>query len=100
MAKRKTRLRIVNKTRFTAFCLVTAGLLCYGVSSAMNFAFATNAPETAAVFVQEGDTLWDIAREHNPGGKDVRRLVSEIKIYNGLQDTVIRAGDRLEIPLT
>lgn len=100
MAKRKTRLRIVNKARFTVFCLVMAGLLSYGVSSAMNFAFATNKPETRLVFVQEGDTLWDIARAHNPGGKDVRRLVSEIKIYNGLQNAVIRAGDKLEIPLT
>ncbi len=99
MAKKKTKLKIVNKARFTVFCLVLMGLLSYGVSSAVNYASATNTPDTVLIFVQEGDTLWDIAREHSAGGRDIRRLVDEIKVYNGLENAVIRAGDKLEIPL-
>lgn len=100
MANKRKKLKIVNKTRFTIFCLSMAGLFSLGVSSAVNFAGANSRPETLAVYVQPGDTLWDIARTNNPGGRDLRRLVRDIRLINGLDSAVIQAGDRLEIPLS
>ena len=99
MAKRKTRLKIVNKTRFTLFCIVVIGILSCGVSAAVNNAAAINKPETLLVFVQQGDTLWEIAGRHNPSGRDIRDIISEIKIYNGLKSSQIQTGDLLEIPI-
>lgn len=98
MAKKKTKLKIVNKFRFTVFCLVVISTLSCGVSAAMNRVLATNKPETMTVFVQAGDTLWDIARAHNPSGRDIREVVSEIKVYNGLKTATIQTGDALEVP--
>lgn len=99
MKKRKTRVRIVNKVRFTMFCIVMISLFSCGISAAMNYAMAQKEPETLSVFVETGDTLWDIAVEHNTKNQDVRRLVRQIKQHNGLTSSVIRAGEVLEIPL-
>ncbi len=48
--------------------------------------------------IQPGDTLWEIAREHGPSGRDVRAVVSTIERINGLDGSAIQAGEVIEIP--
>ena len=49
--------------------------------------------------VLPGDTLWDIATVYTDPGDDVRNTVFDIKQANGLDDSIIRVGQVLVIPL-
>lgn len=48
--------------------------------------------------VQSGDNLWTIAVEHTPQGTDVRATLGTIKQINGLDGSLIFAGQTLELP--
>lgn len=49
--------------------------------------------------VRPGDTLWDIAREHGPEGRDVRAIVATIERINELDGEMLQAGHVLELPV-
>lgn len=55
--------------------------------------------ELAEYEVRAGDSLWRIADEHTSPGHDVRNTIEAIKRRNGLDSSVIRPGQVLEIPL-
>ncbi len=50
--------------------------------------------------VQYGDTLWDIAKEHNPGYEgDLRYITHEIKKANSMKNDIVYVGHVLEVPV-
>jgi nucleoid-associated protein YgaU len=51
----------------------------------------------SSVVVQEGDTVWSIARSV-AGGKDVRAVVDRIQELNGLNGATLRPGQVLRLP--
>jgi LysM repeat protein len=53
---------------------------------------------TETYVVQPGDTLWSIAGEYNQQGKDVRKLIYDIRKINDITP-VINPGQVLEIPV-
>ena len=54
---------------------------------------------TVSHVVAGGDTLWSIAAQHTAPGEDVRATVYDIKRINDLDDSVIRAGEQLVVPV-
>lgn len=48
--------------------------------------------------VQEGDTLWSIAKKYNKQGEDIRKLIYEIRQHNNISP-MIREGQIIEIPV-
>jgi len=56
-------------------------------------------PTTGDYKVRSGDTLWDIADDHTPDGRDVWVTIEEIKHLNDLDSSVIHPGQNLAIPL-
>lgn len=54
---------------------------------------------TVTHVVAGGDTLWSIAAQHTAPGEDVRATVYDIKRINDLDDSVIRAGEQLVVPV-
>lgn len=52
------------------------------------------------IVVEQGDTLWSIAREHRSPDEDIRNLVHNIRRINNLQSAVIYPGDKILIPCT
>ena len=54
---------------------------------------------TAEYKVRSGDSLWDIAADHTPDGRDIWTTIESIKRANGIKGSVIRPGQTLEIPL-
>jgi LysM repeat protein len=54
---------------------------------------------TVEVRVEPGDTLWSLARRHADDSIDVRELIGDIRRINHLDDTVIRPGQTLKIPV-
>lgn len=64
--------------------------------------FASGADEGryVEVTVKPGDTLWRLAREHGPQGRDIRETVDRIRTVNGLhQRAGLVPGERLLIPV-
>jgi hypothetical protein len=51
------------------------------------------------VEVSHGNTLWQIAGDHNPEGKDIRRFIYEISEINGIENGLIHPGDIIRIPV-
>ncbi|HHT93214.1 MAG TPA: LysM peptidoglycan-binding domain-containing protein [Clostridiaceae bacterium] len=49
------------------------------------------------VVVEQGDTLWDLAKEYYPD-TEVRRAVNELKKINNLKDSIIYEGQSLKVP--
>ena len=96
--KKKKRTVIKNKKRFTMFVLTLVMLITCGFSSVRNHN-ETKEVKTISVFVDYGDTLWDIAKNNNPNNEDVRTLVYEIKKCNNLNSNTIKAGDEILIPV-
>jgi len=50
------------------------------------------------VIVKEGDTLWDLARNHYHGKKDIRKKIYEIRSINNLETVNIVPGQLILIP--
>jgi len=95
------RLRIVNKFRFTTFLL----FVCLVITAFLNILLKTDAAYSSYVErtytefkVMSGDTLWEIARNNNPHGQDVRKVVHEIMEINNMQSADIRPGYIIKIP--
>ena len=62
-----------------------------------------NEPEKATEYrlciVQGGDTLWDIAREVTPNGRNIMDTMDEIKEKNEIGTGNIYKGQRLQVPV-
>lgn len=73
-----------------ALLLVLAGMFPSAESA--------NSAEPFEIVVHEGDTLWQIAKQHYGGSDDIRKTVNEIKAYNGLSDSTLHPGQTLLLP--
>ncbi|PDO11612.1 MAG: hypothetical protein BLM47_00325 [Candidatus Reconcilbacillus cellulovorans] len=51
------------------------------------------------VYVEYGDTLWDIAQDRTAPGEDVRDVIARIKKLNGLRSSAIYEGQILYVPV-
>ncbi|MNZ86305.1 Cell division suppressor protein YneA [compost metagenome] len=72
-------------------------------TTGMVTAFASNGNDDVntsyeTVIVMPGDTLWEIAVNHKPKGRDTRVYIEEIKRFNGMTVSSIQAGDSLRLP--
>lgn len=76
--------------------LVFVVVLLGGVGAA-GAVFDTGEDEHVIVIVQEGDTLWEIARKHNPG-MDIRKYIYLIEKRNNLSSPLIHPGQQLVLP--
>lgn len=90
-------------TTVVAFVVVMVGVLALGQGAFTSLAPAAPAaapapviagPGQQTVVVQDGDTLWSIARRLQPTG-DVRPLVDQLVVANG--SSLVAPGDQLVI---
>ncbi len=50
------------------------------------------------VTVEKGDTLWSIASSFNKENEDIRKIISQIKKINQIDDPVLHPGQKIIIP--
>jgi len=55
--------------------------------------------EYLTVTVEQGDTLWSLAKPHFNGKMDYREYIYQIKSLNQLEQGLIYPGQKLRIPL-
>ena len=89
------RYRIAKKGRFFGFAC--AAVLVVGFACGCATAKSTAEKEMTIHVVQQGETVWDIAKQYCPAGTDVRRFAFEIAGDNDIEDYIIHAGERLVI---
>lgn len=98
----KKKYRIISKKRFYLF-LVTVLAICFIALISIFFkvkAYSLSYDlEYHQVEVVEGDTLWNIALDYLPEGKDVRKLVYEINVLNENKTNYIYPGDIIKVPI-
>ncbi|NLW17694.1 MAG: LysM peptidoglycan-binding domain-containing protein [Firmicutes bacterium] len=76
------------------FCLA---LFIIGYAFAHHSSAADNRPAPTYV-VQQGDTLWSIAKSHSSPEQDIRLIVYRIRKLNKLDSPVIYPGQCLLLP--
>lgn len=82
---------------FLVSCLVLLGVIIVSGGVADAAVVPTTRPATAMVTVDQGDSLWSIARRIAPD-EDPRGVVMRIRDLNGLSATGLMPGQRLVVP--
>ena len=111
-AKRAKKSLHINRVRFIRAAVMIALFACSFLFGAMISAYATD--EESAVIdqsysamlpsayvsysVQQGDTLWMIAKSNLPVDADIREFIQEIKAMNHLETSMLQEGQLLQIP--
>ena len=88
--------RLKNKKSFFTFLLLLFSVIVLFVGSVVS-AGENLKKEYKTVTVRQGDTLWGIASEHR-GNMDIRQYIYQIKKINNLEDAIIYAGQKLNLP--
>ena len=55
--------------------------------------------KTEKVTVNNGDTLWNLARRYYDSNTDLRKVIFDIKEINNMSTSDIRPGQQIKIPL-
>ena len=98
---KKRNYKIVNGLRFFTFILFFIAVIVYIIiiSSKSNRVYSsTYEDKYVEVIVENGDTLWDIAKKYTPKNYDIRKLVFELREFNEMEDANIYPGDIIRIP--
>lgn len=98
--RRLQRIRKLRRQRRTFFVVVMLIIMMMAHSAFSKTDMATDGCRIESVRVTSGDTLWSIAEEYKPEGKDLREFVYEIANDNGLSDCGIYCGQILYIPVS
>lgn len=96
----KKKYRIKSKIRFTLF-LTVALIMLISITNTfigVNQAESLTKPVYNQVIIQAGDSLWDLAEEFGPDGKDIRQVVYEICKINDISADSIYPGQTILIP--
>lgn len=95
----KRRYKIINRTRFSIFVISVFVIVIIGISSFNKVYSSIYEYSYDEIQIIEGDTLWAIALHYMPKDYDVRRMVYDIKEFNGMNTSYIYPGDILKVPL-
>ncbi|WP_206458109.1 cell division suppressor protein YneA [Anaerovorax sp. IOR16] len=94
--------RIVSKSRFTVFMSLFFILLIVIMNSLFGFYQSDSLTQTnyMEIQIQDGDTLWNLAKEFGPAHQDLRAVVYEICMINQISADCIYPGQSILIPST
>ena len=90
---------ITNSARIRALSIISITVVFVLVLLASASHATGEVTDTFEYRIRPGDTLWEIAHEHGPEGRDVRAIVATIERINGLDGALIHAGQVIEIPV-
>lgn len=94
------RYRIKSKFRFTIFLSLLFILLIVSISSLMGFYQSESLTQAnyMEIQIEQGDTLWNLAKEFGPANQDLRKVVYQICMLNEISDDYIYPGQSILIP--
>jgi len=98
MRKRNSQKQNTPKKRIR---LIMAIILLIGVMQVvLPLMTSANTPTNyITLIVEEGDSLWAIAKKYNSDNMEIRKYISIIRKHNQKQDALLQPGEVLEIPV-
>ena len=92
--------KIVNRKRFITFCVILIVAVSFLFSDIFCPAVAKDLSDESylEVTVERGDTLWQIAKDYGPSGKDIRETIHNICKINGISAETLYAGAVIMVP--
>lgn len=96
------KIKIVNKKKFIKMLVVTILIVFVILFAVTTSVFSYNEKNFKKIYVQSGDTLWQIAQNEkdnniNYKDKDIRDIINNIKQINDLRDSNLKVGQILLI---
>ena len=94
----KYKVTDINKfKRFMFLTILLISIIAFTSILTLN-AYSKDIPQFDYVSVQQGDSLWSIAKDY-AGSKDIREVIYNISELNNIHNTTIQPGDIIKIPL-
>ncbi len=95
------RYRVSSKIRFSIFLAFIAVLI---LSTYMAFVGVTDAQGDTVeryeiISVNDGDSLWTLAKNHVPKDMDIREYVYHVAKYNDVDPGDLNQGDKIKLPI-
>lgn len=97
--RRLQRARKLRRQRSAFFMVIIVIFVMMAHAAFSKSNSAKDEYSVVSVTAQAGDTLWSIAREYKPQGKDLREYVYEIAANNGIKDCNIISGQTIFVPV-
>ena len=97
-------MKIVNMKKFVRSIVLMFGILIILGFIFINKSFSHTETIYKKIFISPGDTLWTIAKyEKNNNeyfdNRDLREIIYELKRINDLNDSNLKVGQELNIPI-
>ena len=92
------RMQKIKRQRQHALVLILVLTFVIGSFTFANIGSANEKFNVASVSIKNGDTLWSIAMEYKPYGKDIREFCTEISELNKIDNATLIAGQTIYIP--
>ena len=95
------RYRVSSKIRFSIFLAFIAVLI---LSTYMAFVGVTDAQGDTVeryeiISVNDGDSLWTLAKNHMPKDMDIREYVYHVAKYNDVDPGDLNPGEKIKLPI-
>lgn len=95
------RYRVSSKIRFSIFLAFIAVLI---LSTYMAFVGVTDAQGDTVeryeiISVNDGDSLWTLAKNHVPKDMDIREYVYHVAKYNNVDPGDLNPGEKIKLPI-
>lgn len=96
----KTKRRV--KIKMNIFLIIM--IIALFVITITNSSFSHNEIKYKEIYVANGQTLWEIAEtvkanNVNYNNKEIRKIIYELKELNNLEDSSLKVGQKLTIPV-
>lgn len=97
-------MKIVDKRKFIRSLIIIGGFIFIISFICASKTLSHSNTNYKTIYVSSGDTLWTIAKEEKNNNiyfesKDVRNIVDEIKYANNLNESNLKIGQELSIPV-
>ncbi len=99
--RKRKKYRIKSKARFITSVVIMLGIIISGFSAltGLNISTALTKPQYEYVHIENGDTLWDIAKKYKSNDTDIRKAVFEIsKVNDGMEASDLYPGMVIAVP--
>lgn len=93
--------KVINMFRFKIFVIISLVIiLFFTLYNSKAFSINKENHQYIEILVNDGDTIWDIAKEYYGGTKDIRRIVHDISSVNAIEGSIINPGDKILVPVS
>ena len=99
--KKQFKLKIKDRKRFACFIsLVIVFVMTTALISILQTTVRGKAEKSyIEVYIQPGDTLWEIADKYNDRGIDIRKFVYNIMTENNMKTAMVYQNQTVKIPI-